>query len=161
VNVCVDELHKGSCLRAVVKISNPPQVKQPKIKVISSTRLEEGLFQTVEHYSETVNGFMTFSIYLPDAEIREQRGKPYPALYFLAGLTCTHDNVPTKSGFAKYAKKHRIAVVFPDTSPRKTGIDKIADDWEFGESASYYVDATTDATKKHYQMFSYITKELP
>ena len=104
---------------------------------------------------------MTFSIFLPDAEISEQRGKPYPSLYFLAGLTCNHENVPGKSGFAKYAKQHRIAVIFPDTSPRKTNIDKIAEDWEFGESASYYVDATTDATKKHYQMFTYITKELP
>jgi S-formylglutathione hydrolase len=123
--------------------------------------LEEGLLQTVEHYSEANNGFMTFSIYLPDAEINEQRGKPYPALYFLAGLTATHENAPVKSGFAKYAKKHRIAVVFPDTSPRKTGIDKIAEDWEFGESASYYLDATSEHTKKHFQMFTYITKELP
>lgn len=34
-----------------------------------------------------------------------------------------------KSGFARYAKKHRIAVVFPDTSPRNTGIAGIAEDW--------------------------------
>lgn len=79
----------------------------------------------------------------------------------MAGLTSNHENAPVKSGFAKFAKKHRIAVVFPDTSPRKTNIDKIAEDWEFGESASYYVDATSEAAKKHYQMFTYITEELP
>lgn len=134
---------------------------RPKIRVTSSVKLEEGIFQTVQHYSEAVNGFMTFSIYLPDSQISHQRGKPYPALYFLAGLTCNHENAPIKSGFAKFAKQHRIAVVFPDTSPRKTNIEKIAEDWTFGESASYYVDATSEATKKNYQMFTYITKQLP
>jgi hypothetical protein len=129
VNECVDELHKGACLRGIVKISPPPEVKKPQIRVISSLKVEDGLLQTVEHYSEACNGFMSFSIYLPDVEISEQRGKPYPALYFLAGLTCNHENAPIKSGFAKSAKKHRIAVVFPDTSPRKTNIDKIAEDW--------------------------------
>jgi S-formylglutathione hydrolase len=104
---------------------------------------------------------MTFGIYLPDADISGQRGKPYPALYFLAGLTATNENVPVKSGFAKHAKKHRIAMVFPDTSPRKTGIDKIDEDWEIGNSASYYINATSEATKKHFQMFTYINEELP
>ena len=87
---------------------------------------------TVQHYSESVNGFMTFMLYLPDSEVSQQRGKAYPALYFLSGITCTHENMPNKTGFAQYAHKHRIAVIFPDTSPRKTNIDKIADDWEFG-----------------------------
>lgn len=61
----------------------------------------------------------------------------------MSGLTCNHDNAPQKSGFARFAKKHRIAVVFPDTSPRNTGIAGIADDWEAGDSASYYVNATS------------------
>ena len=65
---------------------------------------------------------MSFNIFIPDDQIFEQRGEPYPVLYFLSGLSCTHDNAPQKSGFAKYAKKHRIAVVFPDTSPRNTNI---------------------------------------
>lgn len=125
----MEELHRGSCLRGIVKISPPPEVKRPRIKVTSSVKLEEGLYQVVEHYSEAVNGFMTFGIYLPDFEIRHQRGKPYPALYLLAGLTATNENMPVKSGFAKHAKQHRIAMVFPDTSPRKTGIEKVDEDW--------------------------------
>lgn len=82
-------------------------------------------------------------------------------MYFLAGLSCTHDNAAFKSGFAKYAKKHRIAVVFPDTSPRNTGIEGIASDWEAGDSAGYYVDATTEAYNKYFNMFKYINEELP
>jgi S-formylglutathione hydrolase len=82
-------------------------------------------------------------------------------LYFLSGLGSNHDNAPQKSGFARFAKNHGIAVVFPDTSPRNTGIGGIADDWEAGDSASYFVDATNDKTKQYFQMFSYINKELP
>ncbi len=104
---------------------------------------------------------MNFNIYLPDEQIQNQRGEPYPALYFLSGLTGTHQNVPQKSGFARYAKNHRLAVVFPDTSPRNTGIAGISEDWEAGDSASYYVDATNDKTKQYFQMFTYINKELP
>lgn len=63
-----------------------------------------------------------------------------------------------KSGFARYAHQRRIAVVFPDTSPRNTGIAGISEDWEAGDSASYYVDATNDKTKQFFQMFSYINK---
>lgn len=104
---------------------------------------------------------MTFGIFLPDEEVKHQRGKPYPALYCLAGLTCNHENFPLKSGFAPFAKKHRIACIFPDTSPRNTGIEGIDADWQWGNSASYYVDATSEKSKKHFRMFSYLTKELP
>lgn len=64
--------------------------------------------------------------------MNKQRGKPFPALYFLAGLTCTHENAPTKSGFAAFAREHKIAVVFPDTSPRNHGIEGINKDYSWG-----------------------------
>ena len=146
------------CLRAVVKISPPPKTeKNDKIKINKSFKVEGGIISEVTHWSDSANCFMTFNIYIPDSEVNDQRGKPYPALYCLAGLTCTHDNFPTKSGFASHAKKHRIAVVFPDTSPRNTNIPNVADNWNFGESASYYVNATSDKYSKHYNMFTYIT----
>jgi S-formylglutathione hydrolase len=52
-------------------------------------------------------------------------------------------------------------MVFPDTSPRDTGIEGVKDDYSFGEGAGYYVDATTDKYKKHFQMYTYINVELP
>lgn len=100
---------------------------------------------------------MNFNIYIPSMHISQQRGKPYPVLYCLAGLTCTHDNFPSKSGFASYAQKHKIAVIFPDTSPRNTNIPGVSDDWSWGNSASYYVDSTNQKYSKHFQMFTYIT----
>lgn len=67
-----------------------------------------------------------------------------------------------KSNFGHYAAKHGIAVVFPDTSPRGDDIPSSTDDtWWFGKGAGYYVDATTDKFKKNYNMYSYISKELP
>jgi S-formylglutathione hydrolase len=120
-----------------------------------------GQLLTVSHWSEAVNGFMTFNIFLPDIDIDKQRGKPYPALYCLGGLESNHESFSIKSGFGSSARKHRIAVIFPDASPRNTNIEGVADDWEVGNSASYYVDATSEKYKKHFQMFTYITQELP
>jgi len=39
-----------------------------------------------------------------------------------------------------FAKKHNIAIIFPDTSPRNLGLNE---NWDLGEGASFYVDATT------------------
>lgn len=72
---------------------------------------------------------MTFCIYLPDIEIKHQRGKPYSAIYCLAGLSGNHQGWSQKSGFAKLAKKHRFAMIFPDTSPRNTNIPGVSEDW--------------------------------
>lgn len=72
---------------------------------------------------------MNFGIWIPDINIDHQRGKPYPTLYFLGGLTSNHENFSMKSGFGQWAKKHKIACVFPDTSPRNTNIQGVADDW--------------------------------
>lgn len=52
-------------------------------------------------------------------------------------------------------------MVFPDTSPRDTGIEGVKEDWAFGEGAGFYVDATESKYSKHFRMYSYITKELP
>jgi hypothetical protein len=159
VNESINILKGGECLRAIIKISPPPvPAVDYKVKVVSSVKAFGGLYQVVSHWSEAVQGEMTFSIFLPDEEIKGQRGKPYPALYFLGGLGCNHENIPTKSNFGEHAKGHRIACIFPDTSPRKTGIPDIDKDWEFGDSAGYYVDATSDVAKKNFRMYSYITK---
>ena len=38
--------------------------------------------------------------------------------FSIKGLTCNEQNFITKSGFQKYAEKHKIIVIAPDTSPR-------------------------------------------
>ena len=85
-----------------------------------------------------------------------------PVLYWLSGLTCTDENFVTKAGAQRYAAEQGIALVMPDTSPRGEGV---ADDekaaWDFGLGAGFYVDATEEPWKKNYQMYRYITQELP
>ena len=52
---------------------------------------------------------------------------PAPALYFLSGLTCTHENFVTKGNGQKSAAEAGIVIVCPDTSPRGVPVEgKIA-----------------------------------
>lgn len=102
---------------------------------------------------------MAFSIYIPEPK---KRGDPAPpVLYFLSGLTSTDENAMIKSDYARFAAEHGIAVVFPDTSPRGTGIETPKGVWWFGEGAGFYVDSTKEPWNKHNNMYSYINKELP
>jgi len=52
-------------------------------------------------------------------------------------------------------------LVAPDTSPRNTGIAGESDTWDFGTAAGFYVDATQAPWSAHFNMYSYVTRELP
>ena len=63
-----------------------------------------------------------------------------------------------------------LAVVFPDTIPTQVSTHTLYsvvmlfiqhDSWDFGSGAGFYVDATTEAWAGHYNMYTYVTKELP
>lgn len=49
----------------------------------------------------------------------------------------------------------------PDTSPRDTNIDGDHDSYDFGIGAGFYLDATVGPYSKYFNMYSYITVELP
>jgi S-formylglutathione hydrolase len=100
---------------------------------------------------------MKFAVYLPP----QAQTETVPVLYYLSGLTCTEENFTTKAGAQQFAAKYGVMLVAPDTSPRQTGIPGEDDDWDFGSGAGFYVDATQQPWQTHYQMYSYITRELP
>merc|ERR1712223_1989268 len=159
VNQSIEALHSGQCLRAVIQIakSELPVSKLPTLK--SNVKLEGGWMKQLQHWSETCNCDMTFSIFVPE---RRNRADPDPpVLYYLSGLTCTDENARTKSHFAQEAGRVGLAVVFPDTSPRGTSIEGQDDSYDFGSGAGFYVNATTSQWSKHYNMYDYVTKELP
>jgi len=79
----------------------------------------------------------------------------------LAGLSGNHENFPIKSHFGPHAAKYKIACVFPDTSPRDTGIEGATDSWTFGEGGGFYLDATEEKYSNKFKMYTYLTKELP
>jgi len=160
VNASIDALHGGECLRAIVNIgeSDIVQTKLPKLK--SNVKMEGGFMKQLSHWSEANQCEMTFSVFLPTPKSRT--APPPPVLYYLSGLTCTDENARTKAHFASEAAKHGLAVVFPDTSARpEVAIEGQDDSYDFGSGAGFYVDATTEKWKKHYNMYTYITKELP
>ena len=66
-----------------------------------------------------------------------------------------------KAGAQQFAAKYGLMLVSPDTSPRNTGIPGEDDDWDFGTGAGFYVDATVEPWLSHYQMYSYVVRELP
>jgi len=100
---------------------------------------------------------MTFTIFLPP----QAKHRPVPVLYWLSGLTCDDQNFCQKSGAFKYAAQYGLAIVCSDTSPRGANIIGEDDDYDFGTGAGFYVDATQEPWAKNYNMYSYITKELP
>lgn len=126
------------------------------MKTVSENASFGGTQGVYSHSSAACNCDMTFALFLPE----EARQGPVPLLWFLSGLTCTHENAMTKAGAQAWAAEHGIAVVFPDTSPRG---DDVADDdaYDLGKGAGFYVDATQDPWKPHFQMWTYIAEELP
>lgn len=102
---------------------------------------------------------MTFSIFLPTPK---KRMDPAPAvLYYLSGLTCTDENARTKAALYDHAAQYNLAIVFPDTSARGVTIEGQDDSYDFGSGAGFYLNATTEKWKQHYNMYDYVTKELP
>ena len=116
-----------------------------------------GKVQYYQHFSETCQVDMNFAVFVPP----QAASHPIPALYFLSGLTCTEENFIIKAGAQQYAAAQGIMLIVPDTSPRNTGIPDEDAAWDLGSGAGFYVDATQAPWAQHYQMYSYVTQELP
>jgi S-formylglutathione hydrolase len=117
----------------------------------------DGTVGFYRHASTTCHGEMKFAVYVPP----QAKSEPVPGLYFLSGLTCNEENFITKAGAIRWAAESGLMLIAPDTSPRNTGIADEDQDWDFGTGAGFYVDATQDPWRSHYQMYSYVTAELP
>ncbi len=117
----------------------------------------QGFYQ---HPSSVIGLPMKFSVYVPPHNENLAKSGHFPALFYLAGLTCNEETFPIKAGAQKFAAEHGIMLIAPDTSPRGTGIDGATTDWDFGEGAGFYLNATTAPWSKHFRMESYIADEL-
>ncbi len=123
------------------------------METVSENKSFGGTQGVYRHNSAATGTAMTFGLYLPP------RGGPVPVLWYLSGLTCTHENAMVKAGAQAFAAEHGIAVVFPDTSPR--GADVAEDDaFDLGQGAGFYVDATEAPWAPHFRMESYVLNDL-
>lgn len=125
-------------------------------KEVSANRSFSGWQKVYDHESEACNGTMRFGLYQPE----NVDGDELPLFVWLSGLTCTHENFVTKSGFQAMADKFGIYVLAPDTSPRNQNFEGEDDSWDFGTAAGFYLDATQEPWSKAYNMESYLIKEL-
>ncbi|WP_308918179.1 S-formylglutathione hydrolase [Jannaschia sp. LMIT008] len=107
------------------------------------------------HASDALSCDMTLGLFLPP-----DTGWPVPILWYLSGLTCTHENATVKAGLQLWAAEAGIAICFPDTSPRGDGVPD-DDAFDTGQGAGFYVDATAEPWARHFRMQSYVLDELP
>lgn len=111
-----------------------------------------------EHDSVACAGPMRFSVYLPPAA---RDGARVPAVYYLAGLTCTEETFMIKAGAQRVAAALDLALVACDTSPRAARLPGDDAAWDFGLGAGFYLDASEAPWSAAYRMESYVVDELP
>lgn len=127
------------------------------MKIISQNTAFGGMQGVFSHASDVNQCEMTFSVYVPPKAIHE----PCPVVWYLSGLTCTHANVMDKGEYRRMASELGLIVVCPDTSPRGNDVADELTNWQMGKGAGFYLDATEAPWAAHYQMYSYVTQELP
>jgi S-formylglutathione hydrolase len=127
------------------------------IETISEQRCHGGVQGFYRHLSAACGGPMRFAVYQPP----QAAAQACPVLYVLAGLTATEETATIKAGAQRLAAELGLVLVMPDTSPRDTGIAGATGDWEFGEGAGFYVDATEAPWAQRFRMHSYVADELP
>ncbi len=126
------------------------------MQTLSENRCFGGVQGVYKHASKACGVDMTFGLFLP----QEAADGPVPLLWFLSGLTCTHENAMTKAGAQAWAAEQGVALCFPDTSPRG---EAVADDaaFDLGQGAGFYLNATQDPWAPNFRMWDYIADELP
>ena len=108
---------------------------------------------------------MTFGLFVPSKFISNiedgaSNKENVPVIYWLSGLTCDDTNFAMKAGAFTHAERENVALVMPDTSPRGDGVPNV-DSYDLGVGAGFYVNATEEPFAKQYQMYTYVTEELP
>jgi S-formylglutathione hydrolase len=128
------------------------------LELITSNKCFDGWHRQYRHDSTSLQCSMRFAIFLP----AQSTDRPLPVLYWLSGLTCTDENFMHKAGALQQAANLGIIIVAPDTSPRG---EQVPDDpngqYDLGFGAGFYLNASQAPWQRHYQMYDYISQELP
>jgi S-formylglutathione hydrolase len=127
------------------------------IEIVSENKSHGGRQLVVKHASAATSTDMTFSIFLPP---QAESGNDLPVVWYLSGLTCSHANVTEKGEYRAACAELGLAFVAPDTSPRGERVPNV-DEYDFGQGAGFYVDATQEPWAANFRMWTYLTEELP
>lgn len=129
------------------------------IELVSQVKSFGGWHKQYTHVSTSTHCTMRFAVYLPP---QASAGGKVPVIYWLSGLTCSDENFMQKAGAHRIAAELGVAIVAPDTSPRGEGVPDDPDAaYDFGLGAGFYVNATQQPWREHYQMYDYVVHELP
>ena len=127
-----------------------------------TTRSEQACFGGVQgfytHASTSTGTEMKFGVFVPPNVGKNHEA---PALYYLAGLTCSEETFAIKAGAQRLAAELGLVLVTLDTSPRGLDLPGDSAHWDFGVGAGFYVDATQAPWATNYKMYSYVVDELP
>lgn len=126
------------------------------IEVISEHGCFGGTQGFYRHQSTATGTPMRFAVYRPP----QSKQGAVPVLFFLAGLTATEETFMIKAGAQRLAAEYGMMLVSCDTSPRNTGIEGATRDWDFGEGAGFYLDATSTPWNRNFRMETYVVEEL-
>jgi S-formylglutathione hydrolase len=127
------------------------------MQTLSIAKSFEGTQGVYRHRSDACQCDMTFAVFVPP----QAKEGPVPLLWYLSGLTCTHQNVMDKGEYRRAAAELGVAIICPDTSPRGDAVPDEKDNWQFGMGAGFYLDATEAPYSTNYRMSTYVAEELP
>ena len=88
------------------------------LETLSERRCFGGVQGFYRHGSAATGGPMRIGVFVPESSARS----PRPALYFLAGLTCTEETFAMKAGAQRAAAALGLVLVTCDTSPGRRAI---------------------------------------
>ena len=126
------------------------------LETVSTAKAFGGVQGVYRHASSATGTDMTFSVFVPD----HAPGAVLPVVWYLSGLTCTHANVTDKGEYRRACAELGLIFVAPDTSPRGAEVPDVPE-YDFGQGAGFYVDATQAPWADHFRLWSYVTAELP
>ncbi|MBW3098529.1 S-formylglutathione hydrolase [Pseudohoeflea sp. DP4N28-3] len=127
------------------------------MNLVSEAKAHGGTQGVYSMHSAACGTEMTFAVYMPP----QAANGPCPVLWYLSGLTCTHQNVMDKGEYRKRAAELGLIIVCPDTSPRGDMVPDDVTNWKFGKGAGFYLDATEAPWNENYRMQTHILAELP
>lgn len=126
------------------------------MELIQHNRCFDGEQRIYRFNSKSLHGETKFGIFLPRQALD---GQECPALFYLAGLTCTEETFVIKAHAQKMAAQLGLILITPDTSPRGETVTN-GDHWDLGQGAGFYINATQEPWAQHYQMETFIVDEL-
>jgi S-formylglutathione hydrolase len=124
------------------------------LELLSEHACFGGVQRFYRHDSSATGVPMRFSVFLPPAA--DPQSARLPALFYLAGLTCTEETFTTKAAAQRVAAELGLVLIAPDTSPRGEGVPDEPESYDMGIGAGFYVDATEAPWNQHFKMYSYI-----